>query len=129
LLVRTDPELGSPDVAAAAAACLLAEGRAADALAPLARALDAEPEWPLHHWNHAAALHALGDIAGCYHALRRFVATSSTPSGLDGDPDHPARVGLATRMLAELERTARLTGASLRRPRRKRAQRQRPLLT
>ncbi len=120
LLVRHDPGLASADVAAAAAACLLAQGRHADALAPLARALDAEPEWPLHHWNHAAALHALGDAAGSYHALRRFLATAGTPSGLDADPDHPARIALAERLVAELERASRLRGTPLKRARRKR---------
>jgi hypothetical protein len=44
------------------------------------------------------------------------VATSEIPSGLVGDPDQPARLGCAQRMLAELERTAFLTGRPLRRP-------------
>lgn len=121
LLLRHDPELANADVAAAAAACLLAQGRHAEALAPLARALDAEPEWPLHHWNHAAALHALGDPTGSYHALRRFLATAGTPSGLDADPDHPARIALAERLVAALERASRLRGTPLKRARRKRS--------
>jgi tetratricopeptide (TPR) repeat protein len=113
LLARCDPD--NPDAAAAIAAILLAQHRPAAALAPLERALAAEPGWPLHHWNHAAALHQLGDDRGCYHALRRFVATSATPSGLYADPDQPTRVGCAERLMAELERSARLTGRSLRR--------------
>ncbi len=121
LLERCDPDL--PDAAAATAAILLAQHRPAAALAPLERALAAEPGWPLHHWNHAAALYALGDERGCYHALRRFVSTSATPSGLYGDPEQPARVGRAERMMADLERSARLTGRSLRRRPRPRIQR------
>jgi tetratricopeptide (TPR) repeat protein len=113
LLERCDP--ASPDAAAALAAVLLAQHQPAAALTALDRALAAEPDWPLHHWNRAAALHQLGDARGCYHALRRFVATSAIPSGLFADPEQPARVGCAERMLAELERTARLTGTPLRR--------------
>ncbi len=119
LLRRCDPS--SPDVAAAHAACLLADHRAAEAVPLLERALDVEPHWPLHHWNLATALHELGDTAGCHRALARFVATSATPTGLYGDPDQPARVALAERLLAELERTARLTGQKLARPRNKRS--------
>jgi hypothetical protein len=121
LLQRCDVDVATADVAAATAACLLAQGRAGQALVPLARAIEAEPEWPLHHWNLAAALHALSDTAGCYAALRRFVATSAVPSGLDADPEHPARLVLAARLVADLERAARLAGTSLRkRTRRKR---------
>jgi tetratricopeptide (TPR) repeat protein len=121
LLERCDPD--NPDAAAALAALLLGQHRPAAALAALDRALAAEPDWPLHHWNRAAALHQLGDARGCYHALRRFVATSAAPSGLLGDPAQPARVGAAERMLADLERTARLTGRSLGRRARPRATR------
>jgi len=113
LLDRCDP--ANPDAAAALAAIALAQDRPAAALIALERALAAEPDCPLHHWNAAAALHQLGDASGCYQALRRFVATSATPSGLFGDPDQPARVGCAERMIAELERAARLTGRPLRR--------------
>jgi tetratricopeptide (TPR) repeat protein len=113
LLEACDPD--NPDAAAALAAVLLSQDRPTAALASLDRALAAEPDWPLHHWNLAAALHQLGDQRGCYHALRRFVATSAVPSGLLADPAQPARVACAERMLAELERTARLTGRSLRR--------------
>lgn len=111
----------SADVAAAAAACLLANNHLAEALAPLQRAADLEPGFALHHWNLAAALHQLGDRDACLAALRRFLATSTTRSGLAGDPDHPARVGLAHRMVSELERTARLARAPRRRKRRTRA--------
>jgi hypothetical protein len=117
LLARCEP---SADVEAATAACLLAGdpghadlGRIGDAAACLARAIELEPTWPLHHWNLAAALHRLGDRAGSYHALRRFLATSSEPTGLAGDPEQPARIALATRMIGELERTARLAGVRL----------------
>jgi hypothetical protein len=111
LLERCDSS--NPDAAAAIATIALAQHRPADALAALDRALAAEPDWPLHHWNVAAALYQLGDPRGCYHALRRFVATSAMPTGLYGDPDQPARVGCAERMIAELERAARLTGRPL----------------
>lgn len=126
LLTRCDP--ANPDVAAATAAILLAQNRPEAAIAAieaLERALAVEPDWPLHHWNRAAALHQLGDSNGCYHALRRFVATSAAPSGLYGDPDQPGRVACAERMLAELERTARVNGTSLRRRRRTKTKRAR----
>jgi hypothetical protein len=103
----------SPDAAAAIAACALASGEPADAVPPLLRAIDAEPEWPLHHWNLAAACHRLGDARGCYHALRRFVATSARRSGLCADPEQPSRVVLARKMIADLERAARLSGTTL----------------
>lgn len=110
----------SADVAAATAACLIAQQRFSDALAHLTRAVELEPEFPLHHWNLAAALHQLGDASGCYQALRRFIQTSSNPTGLYADPDQPSRVALASRLMSELERTARLAGTRLQRPRRKR---------
>lgn len=108
------------DHAAAVAACALAQGRPADAVEPLGRALALEPAWPLHHWNLAAAYHALGDLAGCYHALRRFLATSARPTALHGDPDQPARIAFAQHRLGELERAARLAGTPLNRRRRPR---------
>jgi len=117
LLDDADP--ASPDVCGALAACMLAHGDDAAAVAVLDRAIAAEPSWPLHHWNLATAQHRLGDLRRCYHALRRFVATSALPSGLYGDPEQPGRVACAERMLAEIERTARLTGTSLARPRKK----------
>ena len=113
LLERCDPD--NPDAAAALAALLLAQHRPAAALAALERALAAEPDWPLHHWNLAVALHQLGDAPGCYHALQRFIATSAVPTGLIADPDQPTRLGCAARMISDLERTARLSGSSLRR--------------
>lgn len=117
LLAKCD--IANPDAAAAMAAILLGRGDAAAAIVALERALAAEPAWPLHHWNHAVALHQLGDVNGCFHALRRFVSTSAAPTGLYADPAQPGRVGQAERMLAELERTARLTGTSLARRRRR----------
>jgi len=108
------------DHAAAVAGCALAQGRHADAVEPLGRAIALEPAWPLHHWNLAACFHALGDTAGCYHALRRFLATSARPTALHGDPDQPARLAFAETRLAELERAARLAGRSLARRRRAR---------
>ena len=125
LLERCDPD--NPDAAAALAALLLAQRRPAAALAALERALTAEPDWPLHHWNLAVAFQQLGDASGNYHALQRFVATSAAPTGLRADPDQPVRIRCAERMIADLERTARLTGTSLRRrprpriPRKKRS--------
>ena len=109
----------SDELAGTLAACLLAQGETAAAIAPLEQAIAADPAWPLHHWNLGTALHFLDDACGCYHALRRFVSTSAAPSGLHGDPDQPERIACAERMIAEIERTARLTGTSLARPRRK----------
>ncbi len=119
LLARCDEH--SPDVAAATAACLLAQNKFADALPALARAIELEPDFPLHHWNLAAALHSLNEPSACHAALHRFLTTSERPTGLFADPDHPARVSMAARMIAEIERTARLAGAPVgTRPRRKR---------
>jgi len=108
------------DVAAATAAILLAQNKLADAVVALNRAIELEPDFPLHHWNLAAAHHGLGHAKACHASLRRFPTTSQRPTGPLGDPDQPARVGLATRMMAELERSARLAGAPTSRPRRKR---------
>ncbi|MBA3465009.1 MAG: hypothetical protein H0T46_34055, partial [Deltaproteobacteria bacterium] len=51
LLALCDP--AHPEVAAASAALYLSAQppRAADAVTALERALTAEPDWPLHHWN------------------------------------------------------------------------------
>jgi hypothetical protein len=117
LLARCDD---SADVAAATAACLITQQRFAEAHVHLARAIELEPDFPLHHWNLASVLHQLGDASGCYQALRRFLSTSERPTGLYADPDQPSRVALASRMLSELERTARLSGQRLQRTRRKR---------
>ena len=111
-------DLDHPDAAAALAAIRLAQHRPADALAALDRAIEIEPGFPLHHWNAAVALHQLGDLHGCYHAMRRFLATSAAPTGLAADPAQPARLARATQLIAELERTARLRGTSLDQPRR-----------
>jgi hypothetical protein len=119
-LVLARCDAADPDVAAATAACLIAQGRPGEAVPHLARAIDVEPAWPLHHWNLATACHQLGDVAGCYQALRRFVATSAAPSGLAADPDQPERIALATRLMTELARSAKLAGTPLQRPRRKR---------
>ncbi len=122
LLAHADPSAPSdlaPDHHAAIAYVHLAKREPARAIEALERAIAVEPEWPLHHWNLACALRMLGDASGCFWALRRFVATSAQPSGLYADPDQPGRIGLAERMMAELERTARITGTSLRRRRRK----------
>lgn len=119
LLARCREE--NADALAATAACLLAQKQWADALTPLTRAIELEPDFPLHHWNHATALYELGDASGCYHALRRFLTTSERPTGLYADPDQLSRVALASRLLSDLERTARLHGRPLAtRPRRKR---------
>ncbi len=112
-------DTANPDVAAATAAILLGRNEPATAVDAIERALAIEPDWPLHHWNLAVALHQLGDPSGCFHALRRFVTTSALPTGLYADPDQPGRVALAERMMADIERTARVTGTSLRRRRRR----------
>ncbi len=117
--VLEQADAASPDVCGALAACMLLQGEPGAAVAVLERAIAAEPSWPLHHWNLATALHRLAEPRRCYHALRRFVATSALPTGLYGDPEQPGRVACAERMLAEIERTARLTGTSLARPRKK----------
>jgi hypothetical protein len=120
LLSRTDVSASSASEHHAATAYVhLAKREPQLAAEALERAIAVEPEWPLHHWNLACALRMLGDASGCFWALRRFVATSAAPTGLFADPDQPGRVGLAERMMAELERTARITGTSLRRRRRK----------
>ena len=106
LLARCDA--ANPDVAAALAACALATSRPALAIEHLQRAIAGDPAWPLHHWNLAVALHQLEDHASCCIALRRFVAASAAPSGLYADPAQPGRVACAERLLAELDRTARL---------------------
>jgi hypothetical protein len=118
LLARCDAT--KPDVAGAIAACAFARGDHVSAIGPLEIALASEPDWPLHHWNLAVAYHALDDVHAAYHALRRFVATSAARTGLYADPDQPGRVACAERLLVELERTARLTGTSLRKRRRTR---------
>ena len=100
---------------------MLAANKPTEALAPLARAAELEPTFALHHWNLAATLHQLGDRDATCRALRAFITTSATPSGLAADPDQPARVGLALRMVAELERAPRLHRAPRRRDRRSRA--------
>ncbi|MEO8701177.1 MAG: hypothetical protein ABI867_14095 [Kofleriaceae bacterium] len=110
-----------PAVAGALGACLLVQGDLAASVVALERAIAGDPAWPLHHWNLAVAAHRLADHQACYHALRRFIATSAAPTGLYGDLDQPGRVACAERMLAELERAARLTGRSLARRRKKRA--------
>jgi tetratricopeptide (TPR) repeat protein len=116
----------SADVAAATAACLITQQRFAEAHVHIARAIELEPDFPLHYWNLAAVLHQLGDANASYQALRRFLATSSNATGLYADPDQPSRVSLAARLINEVERTARLAGARPRRKRRtpKRAARQ-----
>jgi hypothetical protein len=111
------------DVEAANAACHLAQDRTAEAIACLARAIELEPAWPLHHWNLAAAAHRIGDSVLAYRAIRRFITTSAERTALVGDPDQPARVAMATRMIAELERTARLAGISLTPKKRRRTKR------
>jgi hypothetical protein len=120
LLARCE---ANADVEAANAACHLAQDRTADAIACLGRAIELEPAWPLHHWNLAAAAHRVGDSVLAYRAIRRFITTSAERTALAGDPDQPARLALATRMVAELERSARLAGVSLTPKKRRRTKR------
>jgi hypothetical protein len=120
LLARCE---ANADVEAATAACHLAQDRTADAIACLARAIELEPAWPLHHWNLAAAAHRLGDSVLAYQAIRRFITTSAERTALAGDPDQPSRLALASRMVAELERSARLAGISLTPKKRRRTKR------
>jgi tetratricopeptide (TPR) repeat protein len=115
VIARCDPSAAA--TAEVLAACLIAEKDLAGALEPLERAIAAEPSWPLHHWNLATALYQLGDRGACYHALRRFLATSAVPTALAGDPEQPERLRCARRLIDELERSARLAGTTLARPR------------
>jgi hypothetical protein len=118
-------DTNDPDVAAATASCFVAQGCHAEALPHLVAACDADRAWPLHHWNLAASLHAVGDAEGCCVALRGFVAASETPTAVDGDPDQPARIDLARRLLAARERADRAgPHGGKRRRRRARASRQ-----
>ncbi len=117
ILARIDSTTPCPDLDAARAACALAAHRPAAALEPLARAIAAEPGFPLHHWNLAAALHAVGDEPGSYYALRRFVATSAVTTPLDADPAQATRVAQAARTMIAIERAARLAGTPLATPR------------
>ncbi|MCX5747415.1 MAG: tetratricopeptide repeat protein [Proteobacteria bacterium] len=105
LLDRCDA--ANPDVCATRAAIALARGDHAAAIAPLERAISLDPEWPLHHWNLGVARYRLGDMTATL-ALQRFVATSAAPTGLYGDAEQPGRIACAERMIAELERRARL---------------------
>ena len=109
LFERCPPEIAiTTDWAGGYGACLLAQGDHAAAIAPLERASTAEPTWPLHHWNLAAALHKLGDARACQAALRRFLTTSAQPSALLDDLAQPTRITHAKQLVAELERIARL---------------------
>ena len=115
----------SADAVAAHAAALVAQGKLAEALPLLQRTCELEGQFALHHWNLASVLHQLADRDGCLAALRRFLQASSTPSGLMADPDQPARVGLAHRMVADLQRAARLYRTPRRRVSKKRVTRRR----
>ncbi len=115
----------SADAVAAQAAALVAQGKLAEALPLLHRACELESQFALHYWNLASVLHQLADRDGCMAALRRFLHASSTPSGLIADPDQPARVGLAHRMVADLQRAARLYRTPRRRVSKKRVTRRR----
>lgn len=119
LFERCPPETrvdhNSGDWAGGYGACLLALGDHAAAIAPLERAIGAEPMWPLHHWNLAAALHKLGDPRACQAALRRFLTTSAQAAALLDDLDQPARITHAKQLVAELERIARLDRSLTRR--------------
>lgn len=101
-----------PDVAAALAACALAEGAWGLAKKHLRRAIETEPTWPLHYWNLFVALHRLGDTTGCNHALAKFVAASAVPSGLDADPDQKSRVACAKQLLFHVRAGASTADAS-----------------
>lgn len=115
LFERCSPEAAATaDWAGGYGACLLALGELAAAVAPLERAIASEPTWPLHHWNLAVALHRLGDLRACQAALRRFLSTSATPSGLVDDLDQPVRIAYAKTLIAELERIARIDRAGRR---------------
>jgi hypothetical protein len=76
----------------------------------LDRAALLEPEWPIHHWNAAAAAHRAGRAGACYLALRSFVerAADAPPAALDAG--HATRVDVARRFLGDYERMCRLDG-------------------
>ncbi|HEY4182119.1 MAG TPA: hypothetical protein VGM90_34990 [Kofleriaceae bacterium] len=97
----------------------LATGSLAAAVESLERAITVEPEWPLHHYNLACALHQMHDAAGTFHALRKFTTTSTKAKALLGDPDQSSRLSTAERMMAALERASRAAGTPLRRRKRR----------
>jgi tetratricopeptide (TPR) repeat protein len=103
----------APDDAEAASSlglCLLAQGELPAAVLHLQRAAWIEPQWPLHHWNVAAAAHRAGDLATCAGALREFLARADEPLAAAVDPGHGRRISLARRFVAD---HARLAGSSL----------------
>jgi hypothetical protein len=103
----------APDDAEAASSlglCLLAQGELPAAVRHLQRAAWLEPQWPLHHWNVAAAAHRAGDHATCARALREFLARADEPLAAAVDPGHGRRISLARRFVAD---HARLEGSSL----------------
>jgi hypothetical protein len=111
-----------PDVAASLGSCLLAAGEVAAARIHLARAARLEPSWALHHWNHAAACHAAGDLAACWRALREYLVAADGTGGL-GDAAHADRLAVAHRFVADFERAAHLAGRRLPARGRRRAKR------
>ena len=109
-----------PDAASSLGLCLLSAGDLDGARRHLERAARLEPAWPLHAWNLAAIAHRQGRAQACDAAMRRFLELSRRPGPLAADPDQPARIALATRLVADHERLSRLTGRA-RTPRRRAA--------
>lgn len=81
--------------------CRYGQGDFAGAVEALTRAAWIEPAWPLHHWNLAAAAHRTGDLACCVRALHAFLDHADDRLAHHLDPQHPHRVALARRFLAD----------------------------
>ncbi|HEY4058996.1 MAG TPA: hypothetical protein VGM39_20415 [Kofleriaceae bacterium] len=114
-----DQREATADYWAALAHTQLVSGSLAVAVESLERAITVEPDWPLHHYNLACALHQLHDAAGTFHALRKFTALSPKAKALLGDPAQSQRLSTASQMMAALERAARAAGTPLRRRKRR----------
>jgi hypothetical protein len=94
------------DVASSLGLGLLATGDVAVARRWLERAARIEPDYPLHHWNAAAAAHRAGALGDCDRLLRAFLAVADR--GIAGDCDHATRVEIARRFTADFARAEHL---------------------
>jgi tetratricopeptide (TPR) repeat protein len=104
---------GDADVWSSLGTCLAALGQHLRADDAFRRAARLDPTYPLHHWNAAAIARQLGDLDRCYRALRRFLDLSDRPGRAPVAAVDADRVGTAQQIVADLERTARLTGRPL----------------
>ena len=88
------------DVASTLGLCLLAAGELSAATEWLTRAAAAEPNWPMHHWNLAAAHHRADRPEACAQALAEFLAANERADAVLHDDTHAERLALARRYLA-----------------------------